>query len=215
MMLICHHTTSEKIIGGSKANYQGQFNVVLHDLVDRVVLDSVLVVSPNLQKICQEGQGILKTFSHLGEDIFFSFYKPSFYLVEYKRISPCYLLNRQIIGDLLESSDYRRIRHYTQVDAFWSELATRSLLQELIEQFRKDADFHCLFQALNNQIELKTLTENNHTNGIEPILDRLQFKMGLIVDEASKEVNIKCHQVKENIIDCKLRTIKSLILKSQ
>lgn len=113
-------------------------NTIAHDGIDSILYESILKLSPDLQAINIEGTELLKTFSHLQEDVFYSLYKPWPELIPRENIAPEFTLNLQEIEKLLEAPSYKDLRQYTQLDEFSAGLGSKALLQELCARLKDD-----------------------------------------------------------------------------
>jgi len=113
-------------------------NSIGHDSFDRLSWEEIFEKSPDLRKLHKEGTELLKTFTYLQEDVFFSLYKPWPEFLAEDKISPECSLNHREMSHLLESPAYKELHEYTRLDDLGSGLGTKALLEEVVRRFKED-----------------------------------------------------------------------------
>jgi uncharacterized protein with von Willebrand factor type A (vWA) domain len=127
-------------------------NTIKHDGFDRMAYADIYSQSKDLQEITEQGLQVLKTFTSLGEDVFFSLYKTNPELIEPDVLAQEYLLNFEQMAKLMESPSYQGLRQYTQLDELGAGLGCKALLETLVKQFQEESDLKDAADQVNEAI---------------------------------------------------------------
>jgi len=140
-------------------------NVIVHDAIDKMVFDGLLEQAPALRAVIDKGQKRLGTFAPLSADVFCSLYKPAPEFCE--SVASEYLLNKEELTKMMESSAYKELREYTVLDELGSALGTKALLEGLMKVFREDGDLQEIVDKVNEVKEARQGAEESGGAGQE------------------------------------------------
>jgi len=140
-------------------------NVIVHDAIDKMVFDGLLEQAPALRAVIDEGQERLKTFAPLSADVFCSLYKPA---PEFSaNIASEYLLNKEELSKIMDSSAYKELREYTVLDELGSALGTKALLEVLMKEVREEGALQEIVYKVNEAKEARQDAEESGGAGQE------------------------------------------------
>jgi uncharacterized protein with von Willebrand factor type A (vWA) domain len=161
-------------------------NCIKHDAFDTLAYDDILRQSKDLQRVTEQGMAALRTFSKLGEDVFFSLYKTSPELVEQDKLAQEYFLNHGQMMKLLESPSYQELRQYTQLDELGAGLGTKALLESLVRQFQENGALKEAAEKVNAAIDTQSVDAVGQL--IPSLQSILREALSIAADKAVSEV---------------------------
>ena len=127
--------TVEEILNLSNKN-EGlgySYNSLEHYSVDIDIYEDIVNQSPIMQETLLEGESLLPTFKYLHQDIFLSLYKYTPTVLPKSEMHKSTLLNRAIIGNLVNTPDYITLRSICRLDLFNAALGTEIMGKKVIE----------------------------------------------------------------------------------
>ena len=116
-------------------------NVIKLDYFDQEAFEEVLFFNPKIADVYKEGQKDYPQFKELHQDVFDSLYKYAPFKYPEEDIDYDYLLNSQIMDEIMRSIKYRELRNLTRLDPIQSTIGTQILgeeVKELIDQLREE-----------------------------------------------------------------------------
>lgn len=116
---------------------------VKNDLYDRKSFENMLVESNALYEVYKSDKSTLNDFPELLGDIFFSMFK---YAPKLKEKSTNQL-SKQIVENIMKSSDYEELRAFTKMDEIQSSLATAQTARTVIKENRDKIEQYNKIQA--------------------------------------------------------------------
>lgn len=126
-----------------------QKNVIRHDTFDARAYQAIRNDSTHLQAMEKAGLEQLKTFDYLLQDMYMSLYQAVPKLADEHEIEPGYRPNRCQLTKLLETTQYREIKAYTELDPVASAMGAMTMAGELLEEYRNDPDLNDIRQKIN------------------------------------------------------------------
>ena len=118
-------------------------NNIKHDTFDKTLWNKDLKNSSDeFEKSVNEYSKDYKPFRELNEDLFFSLYKYSPEKFKKSEIDYEYLLNGQVMDEMMETPEYKDLRSTTRLNIEFSFLATQILSQDskkIVEKYREEA----------------------------------------------------------------------------
>jgi len=158
-------------------------NIIAHDAIDAMVYQNLISQAAGLKSVLDEGAKVLKTFTPLGADVFYSLYKPSPELSS--AVAPEYLFNREEVSKLMDSPAYKELRDYTVLDEFGAGLGCKALLEALVKQLKDNPALQDIADKVN-QISSGDAAQNQQlVDEIESALGHNQSRIRRIVDSAT------------------------------
>lgn len=119
-------------------------NVIKLDAFDIKAFKEILFNNPNIINTYKEGQKSYPQFKELHQDVFDSLYKYAPMKYPDVDIDYDYLLNGQIMDEVMKSVKYKELRNLTRLDKIQSTIGTqilgdevKKLVDELREEFEK------------------------------------------------------------------------------
>lgn len=97
---------------------------------DKDIYDDIYNQSQMMQETVANGMKQIKTFDKLSEDLFHSLYKHQPRLKNHEEIDEMSHFNRDLLGELLETEDYQKLRMSTRHDVLSSAIGTEVMQEE-------------------------------------------------------------------------------------
>lgn len=112
---------------------------------DRDIYEDILDQSKAMQDTLKAGTKEIKTFEHLSQDAFLSLYKHQPRLKEYDEVEEMSHFNRDIMGELMDTEEYQKLRTHTRHDVLSSAIGSEVLQEEAVVRIKK------IRQEMNDQ----------------------------------------------------------------
>jgi len=187
-------------------------NVIKLDYFDIEAFEEVLFHSPEIQKTHEEGQKTYPQFKELQQDVFDSLYKYAPYKYPNEDIDYDYLLNSQIMDELMKSVKYRELRNLTRLDKIQATIGTqilgeevKNLINQLQEEFKKQLE-----QAMQNLQDAKDAADAAQQKAEEEAGEKGGKDMQAAMDQAKKEKEYSLKEAKKRL-DEHMKTFKKKI----
>jgi len=104
---------------------------------DKDIYDDIYYQSGAMQQSVDDGLKQIKSFDTLSEDLFFSLYKHQPRLKNHEEIEDASQFNRDLMGELMETEEYQKLRLSTRHDILSSAIGTEVMQEEANVRIRK------------------------------------------------------------------------------
>ena len=169
-----------------------------NDLFDRDRFNKMKMEADILRDEIKKGTGELEIFPELMQDTFTSLFRSSPVMKDPADVDPIYHLNRNIIGNIMESSDWDQLRNYTRLDEVQSAAAAATLgdmvlstnpeeiqkIQAYLKQLREDA---AKLKEINKDIaQMQQVIMNPPPDMTPQAIKQLQQKVEKLQEKAQQ-----------------------------
>lgn len=145
--------------------------------------------SPELLKAEKQGIEKYPPFSELQQDIYASVIRIKPLLLEKHQISYKFLLNRELITQVMELPKYKEVRVYTVGDKLLSTIATELLSEqalELLDKLKPQCELQQTIVSITSK--LKELQDSFETQVREQAPEQIQNESKLSIEQAKQEL---------------------------
>lgn len=129
---------------------------------DNEIYADIYDQSPAMQETVEEGDGILKTFPDLAQDIFMSLYKHRPTMLEEQDVKDTHGFNHALMQEFMDTDEFRQLRRKTRLDMISSALGSEIMggeavtvlqhyEQQLQEEARKKGEQQTEFDKINEE----------------------------------------------------------------
>ncbi len=122
----------EKALGKGEST-----QAVIHDIYDAATFEEAQVTYKKLGETAISRKESLSTAPALLEDIFYAFHKPVVQLVEAQEMAASHLLNRQMVEQMVSTTEFQELHHTTAGDEIAAAIATVGAGERMLQSLDK------------------------------------------------------------------------------
>jgi uncharacterized protein with von Willebrand factor type A (vWA) domain len=180
---------------------------IKQEMYDLDLYRDMLDFSPVLKDIVVRGNNSLATFDNLAQDIYLALLKLKPELNPVDEIKPAYLLNRQLMANMLENEDFQRMHGLTRLDSVAAGMGAQVLAEktlELIEQKNNEYDHNGTADNGDTLEQLRDLVKHqfngsDNTGNASP--ERIKEVLNLSQEDLTNACRHICQSASEEIAD--------------
>ena len=112
-------------------------NVIEQFDFDQDIYQDIFEQSKAMQDTVKEGNKQIKTFADLSQDAFLSLYKHQPRLKGHDEVEEASQFNRDLLGELMDTEEYQKLRMHTRHDVLSSAIGTEVMQEEAVVRIKR------------------------------------------------------------------------------